>query len=343
MYKYIFVILLLSKIIMANDNYLEVDNSKQKIEICDKFGWCKIYDKDYLRKFQFVVSKDKKFLTKGIKGPVYFYRLSGNKKFHGYSLVRKLNSLDKKILIKKNKPNEFISLNKSDEINTNEFISPDKSDEVNTNEFISLDKSDEVNTNYFVSLEENDEVNSNYFVSLEEIDEANSNYFVSLGMGTSKYNINSKDNINYLHDSLEDTSKTFDLSMGYIFNEDYFATMNLQSSILPNMKFIYLYSTFNYDLDTKVDGLNTYLGLIGGYGISKWNKSPVAFIDNNKETKSIVYGLQLGSNYEITQKYSLSFELKHIRDNFETKIDYKEAIEHAYHTVIILGVRYEIN
>jgi 3-isopropylmalate dehydratase small subunit len=342
---------------MVNNNYLEVDSTKQRIEICDKFGWCKIYNKNYLRKFQFVVSKDKKFLRKGVKGPVYFYKLGGDKRFHGYTIATRSNNSNKKILIKKDKPSEFISLEECDELNSNDSASLDENDESNSNYSVSLDKGDELDNNYSVSLDQDDELDNNYSASsdqddelidnysasLDENDESDSNYFVTLGTGSSNYNINSKSDIDYENDSLADSAKTFDMSMGYNFDEDYFATLNLQSSVLPNMKLTYLYSTFNYAIDAKIDKLNTYLGIISGYGTSKWDKSPVLLVDNSDETKSIVYGLQLGSNYEITQKYSFLFEIKHIKDNFGTNINIGTAIEHASHTSIILGVKYEIN
>jgi hypothetical protein len=296
--------ILLYKITLANDNYIKLDKHLQKIVICDKFGWCKTNNGKYIRKFQFINTKNNEFLRKGIKSPVYFYKFDGNKSFFGYSIITRLNTFkktktaNKKILAKDIKP-----------ITSNNIFEEDIKPIISNN------------------------------ISEEDIKSSN-NYFISLGVGTSKYNISSMTDTKYLHNSLDDISKTFDISIGYNLNQDFFTTTNLQYSTLDNINFKYLYLTLNYNISKKISKLNTYFGVLGGYGMSKWDKSPVLSSNNNKESKKIIYGLQLGSSYKITTTNSLLFELKHIKDNLDTRINNERSIKHDYHNLFIVGVKY---
>jgi len=72
---------------------------------------------------------------------------------------------------------------------------------------------------------------------------------------------------------------------------------------------------------TPTPKLNLYAGIVAGYGQIDWRYDPLGDSTNkNTDVNSFIGGIQLGTSYDMTEKFSLNLNSKYLIHNYTTNI-----------------------
>jgi hypothetical protein len=93
------------------------------------------------------------------------------------------------------------------------------------------------------------------------------------------------------------------------------------------------------------DKIDLYAGILLGYGELKYRYNPLNNAQNtNIDANSIVAGLQLGAQYPITNKYSVTLNTKYLVHDYQTQLKPSSSshstLEHKSTSVISVGLNY---
>jgi hypothetical protein len=110
-----------------------------------------------------------------------------------------------------------------------------------------------------------------------------------------------------------------------------------------NHKYLLAGLNKEYKASKKVD---IYGGLLAGYGKLKWKYNPLnSTIDNDYKATSAIGGLQVGSDYALTEKVSVGINSKYLVHRYKTDLKPSATstsqIKHNSTYTISLGVSYK--
>ena len=172
---------------------------------------------------------------------------------------------------------------------------------------------------------------------------ANNDMFVELGLGYGETGV--KDgNILVSEDSLDKSGITFDIGVGYYFNDKIFSTLNYQNMSFDNINLHNTYLSVNYLLVENIDSkFKPYLGLIGGYSYLKWDEAPIPnTTDNDYNSGQFFTGIQFGVNYSFNDDIDFYGKVQH--NNIEQNTYIKgDLLKHENSNLFLIGFSYKIN
>jgi len=117
-----------------------------------------------------------------------------------------------------------------------------------------------------------------------------SGYFVSLAFGTASMSVTIDESLNA---TVEDSTMSYALEGGYIYDEDIYFTLGYLNSSTSDADINSLYLSSNY-LFKPTDNLGIYTGLLVGYGTLKLN-----IFTQSIASSSTLLGLQVGTKYNV--------------------------------------------
>jgi opacity protein-like surface antigen len=161
-----------------------------------------------------------------------------------------------------------------------------------------------------------------------------SNTFITTGLGSAEFDI--IDNVQNVSASVDDEDYIFDIGVGMQM-DNIFYTANLSFMEFDKYSVNNIYATANYEFDTN-HSLRPYAGVILGIGEIEYDVSGSKPSDDD-----IIYGIQLGVNYDIASndKLSLYAQYQRINYDFTTHIGPGDSFKHDVLNNATFGVRYK--
>lgn len=299
-----------------------------EVDHCNKYQWCKVKDADaYIRRFNYHKLKNENILTpKKNKAPTSLF--VKDKQLPSELKKQFLEDFD----------NGYISVIKLESVLFPVHVQEKEEPTVVKTPHIT--KSIPVKEQLYKPVAEKKKVETKQVKNNPIPMTHNSSWFIEGSLGMFFAKINSNVTIPLKSQSLDDNGILIDIGAGYRYNRNIFSTISLQRSMLENINIDNLYTSLNYTLDNI--SFNPYVGLLLGYSQLEWQKSPV----NNPTTaqadsQKILYGLQIGAEYELNKSFSLIGKYQFMYENHMTNIN-SQRIKHLYQNNLLFGLRYSI-
>jgi opacity protein-like surface antigen len=162
-----------------------------------------------------------------------------------------------------------------------------------------------------------------------------SNTFITTGLGSADFSI--IDNVQNVSASVDDEDYIFDIGVGMQM-DNIFYTANLSFMEFDKYSVNNIYATANYEFDTN-HSFRPYAGVILGIGEIEYDVSGSKPSDDD-----IIYGIQLGINYDIANNDNLSLygQYQRIKYDFTTHIGPDDSFKHDVLNNATFGVRYKL-
>jgi hypothetical protein len=144
--------------------------------------------------------------------------------------------------------------------------------------------------------------------------------------------------------ALDEEGGMLEIGVGYQYSQNIFVTLAAQRTMLEIVDIDNVYLSLNYEFNVMS---RPYIGVLAGYSKLTWNEYPEtqnANYDDDLESTGLVYGIQLGIQPHLTEKFSLFAKYQflkydHIMHIRPDDID-NETIEHSSGQNLLTGVQY---
>ncbi len=172
-----------------------------------------------------------------------------------------------------------------------------------------------------------------------------SKYFIGVNAGASNVN-NEQDIISgsiVLDHDIADRGVNYGAELGYYIDKNIFMTLNYQLISLDDINLNNIYATLNYEF-LRDEILSPYMGIIAGYSLLDWSTYPIASIEKDETSGSLMTGVQIGTNIMVSSSINLFASYQFWMMDHKTKLENSQGQTQIYHDFvnnITLGIRYK--
>lgn len=183
------------------------------------------------------------------------------------------------------------------------------------------------------------------FSSYAEPNTSKDKPFIFGAAGITNLDINTSlaQNTNLIDGALDDNGGLFEIGVGYAFNQNYFATINIQKSSLEIADIKNIYGSINYQY--PMVNIKPFIGILAGYSDLNWTKRPhIKLINEDLTSSKSLYGFQVGIEKRFAKKYSIFMKYQFIKHNHRIEIlNNTSKIDHKSEQNLMIGLKYSFN
>ena len=312
----------------------------EKIQIswCNKHGWCKVKDKDFFVK-EYKLKKIKESKSK------FDYNVNTIGKTYLYlsdKYIQRKTNLWEYI------SNEVLSFNKDIQIDfkydytrisvVKHYLNLEKkyTKKIETKE---INKKKEIKK--IIKTVKKEEFVQDAFTKKDILP---SKFFLAGSLAYSKLNISTSIPDNDLNKKgLDNTGFTYDLGIGYQYNNNIFTTVNIARTSLDIVDITNLYLTVNYQFNHAVH--KPYIGFIYGYNDVKWRELPIkssSYNPSHIKERGPLYGLQAGASQKINNHISVFTQYQFIKLEDDVYVlNNGTGLQHNLKNNFLIGFKYQ--
>jgi opacity protein-like surface antigen len=178
------------------------------------------------------------------------------------------------------------------------------------------------------SLDASD-VNGDYFgigaissdVTEDKKNTLNRNYYFGIDIGTSSMSVNNVDTINNNAVAKAESSgaSSFGVSLGYIYDKEYFSQLSLNQISYDDVSFLNLLISYNKTFEQ--DTFTPYIGVVGGFTRTKFKKSYLENSTLNDDSViQMALGVQGGVDYDLKNDMKLFAQYQFLKSKATTEL-----------------------
>ncbi len=324
--KYVFCIFYFICVVVADDSF---DDKQvyflQTIEVqdCDRFGWCKIKNKNqYIKKQYYNIDKNGFVSLKtgqNIKTWTYVKSSYIDNKDRLKQCIDKYATDNEKRNIKVGYIKIQLIKRCSNKIKQNENISKQQYE---IQQIIN-------STKKYTNNHKEQKISNKQ------------NIFVDMAFGYGKIEIqNSVDESKLTNNTLDENGINFKIGIGYRWTQELYSQLELDKMDIDNSDIDSIYASLNYRFFKT--NFKLYLGIMLGASQLKWQSSPVKNYHGNKIDSSLqsLYGVKFGLSKTIYKDTEVFVSYRLFKVDFKTIVEGDE-IYHKLINSLIVGVRYD--
>jgi hypothetical protein len=117
----------------------------------------------------------------------------------------------------------------------------------------------------------------------------------------------------------EDEGDTLGLEFGYSFDPDWFVSVEFQRVDADDTEIDNLFLTLNYRWPLG-DAAAVYAGAIVGQSELSWQQAPIAVLNEEPESESLLWGLQAGASIDAGRRWRFSLRYQFLAPEHRTKL-----------------------